>query len=162
VKYDVIIQRTSSKWPTPQNRVLTDTDSDEEINIDEAVPDNRGLWVSVVYPGMFDLPESRFQEEKGPVNYTPNSSFFFFFFLFFFFLSFLSSKITVWLTCLFVKQHLTCYLVIKTYLVRTRVSGIIFIRYALIQNISEPNNFEIFDSKKTTVKGPKLNSQKST
>jgi hypothetical protein len=44
----------------------------------------------------------------------------------------------------------------------TRVSGIIFIRYALIQNISEPNNFEIFDSKKTTVKGPKLNSQKST
>ena len=30
---------------------LTDTDTDEEFNIDEAVPANRGLWVSVVYPG---------------------------------------------------------------------------------------------------------------
>jgi hypothetical protein len=115
---------------------------------------------------MFDLPESRFQEEKGQVNYTPNSSFFFFFFLFFFkFLEFEDHSVVDVLvreTNRYAKQHLTCYLVIKTYLVRTRVSGIIFIRYALIQNISEPNNFEIFDSKKTTVKGPKLNSQKST
>jgi len=37
----------------------------KKINIDEAVEDYRGLWVSVVYPGMFDLPESRLQEEKG-------------------------------------------------------------------------------------------------
>jgi hypothetical protein len=36
VKYDVIIHRTSSRWPTPQNQVLTDTDTDEEFNIDEA------------------------------------------------------------------------------------------------------------------------------
>ena len=74
VKYDVIIHRTTSRWPTPQNQVLTDTDTDEEFNIDEAVPANRGLWVSVVYPGTFDLPESRFQEETGPFNFTPNSS----------------------------------------------------------------------------------------
>jgi hypothetical protein len=44
------------------------------FGIDEAVPANRGLWVSVVYPGTFDLPESRFQEETGPFNFTPNSS----------------------------------------------------------------------------------------
>ena len=53
---------------------LTDTDTDEEINIDEAVPANRGPCVSLVYPGTFDLPESRLQEETGPVNFTPNSS----------------------------------------------------------------------------------------
>jgi hypothetical protein len=47
---------------------------DEEFNIDEAVPANRGLWVSVVYPATFDLPESRFQEETGPFNFTPSSS----------------------------------------------------------------------------------------
>jgi hypothetical protein len=57
-----------------QNQVLTDTDTDEEFNIDEAVPANRGLWVSVVYPGTFDLPESRFQEDTGPFNFTLNSS----------------------------------------------------------------------------------------
>jgi hypothetical protein len=49
---------------------MTDTYTDEEFNIDEAVPANRGLWVSVVYPGTFDLPESRFQEETGPFNFT--------------------------------------------------------------------------------------------
>jgi hypothetical protein len=53
---------------------MTDTYTDEEFNIDEAVPANRGLWVSVVYPGTFDLPESRFQEESGPFNFTSNSS----------------------------------------------------------------------------------------
>jgi hypothetical protein len=56
------------------NCVFAYTDTDEEFNIDEAVPANRGLWVSVVYPGTFDLPESRFQEETGPFNFTPNSS----------------------------------------------------------------------------------------
>ena len=55
-----------------QNRVLTDTDIDEKINIDEAVPANREPWISVVYPGTFDFPESRFHEETGPVNFTPN------------------------------------------------------------------------------------------
>ena len=53
---------------------MTDTYTDEEFNIDEAVPANRGLWVSVVYPGTIDLPESRFQEESGPFNFTSNSS----------------------------------------------------------------------------------------
>ena len=51
MKYDVIIHRTSSRRLTPQNQVLSDTDTDEEFNIDEAVPANRGLWVSVVYSG---------------------------------------------------------------------------------------------------------------
>jgi hypothetical protein len=74
VKYDVIIHRTSSRWPTPQNRILTTTDLDEKINFDEAVPAGRGPWVSVVYPGTFDFPESRFHKETGPVNFTPNSS----------------------------------------------------------------------------------------
>ena len=53
---------------------MTDTDSDEKINIDEAVPANREPCVSVVYPGTFDLPESRLHEETGSVNCTPNSS----------------------------------------------------------------------------------------
>jgi hypothetical protein len=52
---------------------MTDTYTDEEFNIDEAVPANRGLWVSVVYSGTFDLPELRFQEESGPFNFTSNS-----------------------------------------------------------------------------------------
>jgi hypothetical protein len=38
-------------------------------------------------------------------------------------------------------------------LITSRVSGITFIRYAQIQNISEPNNFEIFESKKPEPKG---------
>jgi hypothetical protein len=59
----LFIHRTSSRWQTPQNQVLTDTDTDEEFNIDEAVPANRGPCVSLVYPEMFDLPESRLQEE---------------------------------------------------------------------------------------------------
>jgi hypothetical protein len=46
VNCDVIIHRTSSRWPTPQNQVLIDTDTDEEFNIDEAVLANRGLWIS--------------------------------------------------------------------------------------------------------------------
>jgi hypothetical protein len=28
----------------------------------------------LIYPGTFDLPESRFQEETGLFNFTPNSS----------------------------------------------------------------------------------------
>ena len=28
----------------------------------------------LIYPGTFDLPGSRFQEETGPFNFTPNSS----------------------------------------------------------------------------------------
>ena len=44
------------------------------FNIDEAVPANREPCVSVVYPGTFDLPESRLHEETGSVNCTPNSS----------------------------------------------------------------------------------------
>jgi hypothetical protein len=47
---------------------------DEEINIDEAVPANRGPWISVVDPGTFDLPEPRFPVETGPVIFAPNSS----------------------------------------------------------------------------------------
>jgi hypothetical protein len=31
-------------------------------------------WFSVVDPGTFALPEPRFHEETGPVNFTPNSS----------------------------------------------------------------------------------------
>jgi hypothetical protein len=53
---------------------LTDTDTDEEINIDEAVPANRGPWISVVDPGTFDLPEPRFHVKTGPVIFAPNSS----------------------------------------------------------------------------------------
>jgi hypothetical protein len=44
----------------------------KKINIDETVPANRGSCVSVVYPGTFDLAESKFHEETGPVNFTPN------------------------------------------------------------------------------------------
>jgi hypothetical protein len=45
------LYRTTSRWPTPPNRILTDTDIDEKIKNYEAVPANRGPWVSVVYPG---------------------------------------------------------------------------------------------------------------
>ena len=103
-----------------------------------------------------------FKKRKGRLTTLLIHPFFSFFFKFLEFEDHSVVDVLVRETNRYAKQHLTCYLVIKTYLVRTRVSGIIFIRYALIQNISEPNNFEIFDSKKTTVKGPKLNSQKST
>lgn len=111
----------------------------------------------LLYIRMFDLRESRFQEKKEPVNFTPNSSIFFFFK----FLEFEDHSVVdvhVRETNIYVKHNLTCYLVIKPYLVRTCVFGTTFIRYTLIHNILEPNNFEIFDSKKTTVNGPKLNS----
>ena len=42
-----------------------------KINIDEVVSDNRGLCVSVVYPGTFDLLESKFHKETWPVNFSP-------------------------------------------------------------------------------------------
>jgi hypothetical protein len=41
----------------------------KKINIDETVPANRGSCVSVVYPGTFDLAESKFHEETGRYLY---------------------------------------------------------------------------------------------
>jgi hypothetical protein len=72
--------------------------------------------VSYLEKNTNDLPESRFQEEKGPVNYTPNSSFFVFLF-FFKFLEFEDHSVVdvpVRETDRYSKQHFTSYLVIET------------------------------------------------
>jgi len=64
---------SGSEYESDLDVDLTDTYTDEEINIDEAVPANRGPWISVVDPGTFDLTEPRFHEETGSVNFAPNS-----------------------------------------------------------------------------------------
>jgi hypothetical protein len=39
--------------------------TDEEFNIDEAVPANRGLWVSVVYSGRLIYQSRDFKKRQG-------------------------------------------------------------------------------------------------
>ncbi|CAC5395925.1 unnamed protein product [Mytilus coruscus] len=53
---------------------ISDTESEEDEELDEGIPMNRGPWFPVVDPGTFYLPEPNFHEQTGPVNFLPNSS----------------------------------------------------------------------------------------
>ena len=66
--------KSGSDYDSDLDVDLTDTVTDEEININEAVPANRGPWISVVDPGTFYLPGPRFPVETSPVIFAPNSS----------------------------------------------------------------------------------------